>query len=219
MQSGRTSAYIGLVIATGATILGAGLWDWHTQDWSRFLFYCAMALIASGMKVTLPAVSGTMSMNFLFVLVGISELSRSETLITGCLGMVLQCVFHVKSRPKPVQVLFNVATMACAIEAAYRAYHSPYLNTNAFEAPVMLLLAAGTYFGINTFLVAAVIALTESKPVWQVWRDSYFWPFPIYLVSAAVAWAISESSRHFGWQATLLLLPVLYVIYRSHNLY
>ena len=46
------------MIMAGATSLGHGLWNWHTQDWTRYLFYCTLALIASRMKVTLPAVRG-----------------------------------------------------------------------------------------------------------------------------------------------------------------
>src|SRR5271155_2239433 len=126
MRSRQAAAYIGAVIATGAAILGWGLWDWHTGDWTRYLSYCAIALIASGMKVTLPAVRGTMSMNFLFVLIGIAELSRAETLAMGCLGMLVQCVFHAKERAKVVQVSFSVASMAGSIAAAYAVYHAPF---------------------------------------------------------------------------------------------
>ena len=219
MRKYRANAYIGLMIAVGAAIVGHSLWDWHTQDWTRYLFYFSIALIASGMKVTLPAVMGTMSMNFLFVLIGIADLSLAETLVMGCLGMLVQCVFHARYRPKPVQVLFSVASMACSIGAAYEVYHAPLLAARSFEAPMMLLLAAASFFVTNTFSIALVIALTEGKNAWAIWKGSYFWSFPNYLVGAAVGWMISAASRSFGWQTSLLLLPILYVIYRSHSLY
>ena len=111
MRSLRANAYIGLVLALGTGILVDSLWHWSTPDWARYGFYLAIALVASGMKVTLPAVMGTMSMNFLFVLIGISELGRSETLAMGCLGMLVQCVVHTKTRPRPVQVLFSTALL------------------------------------------------------------------------------------------------------------
>ena len=88
----RSRVYIGFVIAAGAVSLGHALWNWHTQDWTRYLFYCAIALLASGLKVSLPAVNGTMSMNFLFVLIGVRELSLGETLVMVCLGMLAQSV-------------------------------------------------------------------------------------------------------------------------------
>jgi putative nucleotidyltransferase with HDIG domain len=209
-------AYISLVLAAGTAILANGLFHWHAQDWVRYLAYFAIALVASGMKVKLPSVMGTMSMNFVFVLIGIAELSLGETLAMGCLGMLVQCVFFARTRLKAVQVSFSVASMACSIAACYAVCHA---LARWLEAPTMLLLGAATFFVTNTFSIAIVIGLTESKDVWTVWREGYFWTFPNYLVGAGVAWTVHEASRHFGWQSSLFLLPILYVIYRSHRLY
>jgi putative nucleotidyltransferase with HDIG domain len=219
MRIRSSIVYIALVGALGAASLGYSLVQWQTQDWTRYAFYCAIALIASRMKVKLPGVTGTMSMNFLFVLVGVAELGLGETMVMGCLAMLVQCLLHTKLRPQPVQVLFSVASMACSILAAYEAYHLQLAQLHALEHPMMLLVAAAVFFFTNTFSIALVIALTEEKHVWTVWRDSYFWSFPNYLVAAAVAWLISAVSHFVGWQSSLLLLPILYVIYRSHSLY
>ena len=82
--------------------------------------YLAVALASSGLKINLPSVTGTMSMNFLFVLIGVAELSLGETLVMGCLGILVQSTFHAKKRPRTVQVAFNVASMACSIRARLR---------------------------------------------------------------------------------------------------
>jgi putative nucleotidyltransferase with HDIG domain len=203
--------YIGLVIAGGAAILGHGLWTWSTGDLRQYLSYGLVALIASGMKVNLPSVKGTMSMNFVFVLIGISMFSLGETLVMGCLGILVQSVFLSRTRPNPVRASFNMASMACAIQLAYLVHHAHQLEN--------VLLTAAAFFAANTLLVATVIALTEAKNVWTVWHGSYFWSFPNYLVGAAAAWMVSEATHFIGWQPALLLLPILFVVYRSHNLY
>ncbi len=219
MTPRRATIYIGLIILAGSAILGRGIWTWSSQDSVRYLAYCAIALLASGMKVTLPSVSGTMSMNFLFVLIGIAELSLPETLVMGCLGILVQSVVHVKNRLRAVQLLFNMASMACSIEISYDVYHASFLEGGTLEAPIKLLLAAAVYFVTNTLSIATVIALTEGKHAFSVWRESYLWSFPNYLVGAAVAWIVNAASALLGWQTSLLLLPILYVIYRSHSLY
>ncbi len=219
MTPRRPTVYIGLILFAGAVILASGLWNWTTHDWPRYLSYCAIALLASGMKVTLPGVSGTMSMNFLFVLIGISEFSLAETLTIGCLGILAQSIFFIKNRLRAVQILFNVASMACSIRISYSVYHAGFLQGGAIEDPIKLLLAAATFFATNTLSVAAVIGLTEDRRVVGVWRESYLWSFPNYLVGAAVAWIVNAASALLGWQTSLLLLPVLYVIYRSHSQY
>jgi putative nucleotidyltransferase with HDIG domain len=218
MSSRRASAYVGLVLAAAAAILCHGLWTWDVSDWTHYLSYCTIALIASGMKVGLQGVAGTMSMSFLFVLIGVSEVGLPGTLLMGCLGMLVQCIFRAKIRPRPIQILFSVASMACSIEACHDVYRASSLG-GSLELPVRLLLAAVAFFVTNTLSVASVIALTEGQSPWTVWRKSYFWTFPNYLVGAAVAWAIGALSRAFGWQSALLLPPVLYVVYRSHSSY
>ncbi len=210
MNSRGANAYITMVIVAGALALGHGLWTWSSPDLARYLSYCIITLLASGMKVSLPSVPGTMSMGFVFALIGISEFSLGETLVTGCLGVLVQSLFYAKVRPKPVQLVFNVAGVACSIQAAYAVYHLPNLQSG--------LLSATTYFLTNTVFIAAVIALTGQKNFWSVWRD-YFWSFPNYLVGAAAAWVMSVSGRLIGWQPSLLLMPILYVVYRSHRMY
>ncbi len=211
MTSRLATLYIGLVIAAGATILGHGVWTWSTGDLRQYLSYGLVALIASGMKVNLPSVKGTMSMNFVFVLIGISTFGLGETLVMGCLGILVQSVVLSKTRPNPLRASFNIASMACAIQVAYLVHHAHQLQN--------VLLTAVTFFVANTLLVATVIALTEGKNVWTVWRVSYFWSFPNYLVGAAAAWIVSEATQFIGWQPALLLMPILFVVYRSHNLY
>ena len=54
MTPRRATVYIGMIIIAGTVILSHGLWNWTSQDLARYLSYCAIALLASGMKVTLP---------------------------------------------------------------------------------------------------------------------------------------------------------------------
>jgi putative nucleotidyltransferase with HDIG domain len=220
MTPRKATVYIALIVFAGTIVLNHGLSHWTTQDWPRYLSYCAIALFASSMKVTLPAINATMSLNFLFVMIGIAEFSLAETLAMGCLGILVQSMFQVKNRLRAVQVVFNIASMACSIEISYDLYHAWFFQGGALEAPVRLLLAAALFFITNTLSIATVIALTtEGKNALGVWRESYLWSFPNYLVGAAVAWIVNAASTLLGWQTSLLLLPVLYLIYRSHGMY
>ena len=49
--------------------------------------------------------------------------------------------------------------------------------------------------------------------------DCYFWSFPYYLVGAGIAGAIAWLNHTFNWETSLLLVPAVYVIYRSYRLY
>jgi len=211
MKSPRTIAYIGLVLAIGIASCAHGLWTWSSADPVKFISYLLLTVAASGMKIRLPSVLGTMSLSFLFILIGIAQFSLGETLLMGCAGGLVQCVFLAKHRPKGVQVAFNLASVCGAIELGYAVQHLPWLHSG--------VLTAAVYFVADTVPVAVIIGLTENKNAWNVWREAYMWTFPNYLVGAAAVWVVGETDQRLGWQPGLLLLPILYIIYRSHRSY
>src|SRR5947208_3282302 len=121
----RARVYIGLVYAAGAATLGYSLANWHSRNWIQYLVYCGVNLLAARMKMRLPGVMGTMSMNFFFVLVAIAGLGPSEAVLLGCLGIAAQTLLGAAERPRMVQLLFNIASMACSAAAGYRVFHLP----------------------------------------------------------------------------------------------
>jgi diguanylate cyclase (GGDEF)-like protein/putative nucleotidyltransferase with HDIG domain len=213
----RAKAFIGLVLILGAVVFAQALANSQWEDPLRFLCYLAIAILASGLKVALPGITGTMSVNFLFILIGILELSFPETLIIGCAATLVQCFWRVRPFPKPVQVAFNLCSMATAIFLSHYTYHYPPLLTRS--SPLALVAAACVYFVTNTGPVAVVIALTERKSFRKIWSECYFWSLPYYLIGAAIAGLVSVVNHVVGWQTSLLVLPVIYWIYRSYRLY
>jgi PAS domain S-box-containing protein len=211
----KTRIYVGLVISLGAAILGDGLYHWESSNLLRFLFFVALAIPASCLKVTLPGVTGTMSMLFIFLLKGVVDLPLAEALVMGAVCVAAQSFWQAKMRPRAIHVLFSVAAIQISVATAYFTYHS----TAAWSNSLRLLVTASVLFIANTFPVAVVIALTEGKAIGRVWSGSYFWCFPYYLVGASVVGLFTFVSAMFDWRAGVLILPVVYVIYRSYHLY
>jgi two-component system, cell cycle sensor histidine kinase and response regulator CckA len=210
-------AYIAGMIAVGGTALAHGLRLWDPADLPRFICYAFLAVPAACLKVTLPGVTGTMSVLFVFLLAAISELGLSEALVIGATCVTVQCFWQARVRPRLIQILFSVANVAFAIEATDFFYHWPVIQS--LGAPFRLAIAASVFFVTNTFPVAAVIALTEGKSLRSVWSSCHLWCFPYYLVGAAIVGAFSFANRMLDWQAGVLIIPVVYVIYRSYRLY
>src|SRR6267378_2642920 len=102
---------------------------------------------------------------------------------------------------------------------AYVVYHDPVSSVLLDNHPLLLLVAASTYFIANAGSIAAVISLTERRALRKILVDCYFWSFPYYLVGAGVAGAIAWFNHTFNWETSLLLVPVVYLIYRSYRLY
>src|SRR5271170_4130190 len=218
-MSTRTKLFVGITVSLGMVVLCSALRHWQSADLTRFACYLAVALLASSLKVQLPGIDGTMSVNFLFILLGVMELSLPETLLIGCTATLVQSVWHARNRLDPVKVLFNVfGMMANASAFCYASYH--WLDGRVGNnKPILLMVAALVFFLANTLPISVVIALTEGKASRKVWSECYFWSFPYYLVGAAAVGLVGIINQRAGWQTSLLVLPVIYWVYRSYRLY
>ncbi len=208
--------YVGVMVGLGTAVLAVGAMHPTSHQPMKFLCYLLVAVAASRLKVNLPGITGTMSVNFLFILLGILELSFAETLALGCAAILTQCFY--RDRPNAVQVIFNTCATAFAIALAFSVFHVPLFKSQNNPA-VLLVATAAMYFAANTLPVATIISLTEHKSLRRIWADCYFWSFPYYLVGAGVAGLVSWLNRIVEWQTSLLILPAVYLIYRSYRLY
>jgi putative nucleotidyltransferase with HDIG domain len=101
---------------------------------------------------------------------------------------------------------------------SYFAYHGLQRVLGAGTLP-LLVITALIFFVANTVPVAVIISLTEGKPAHKVWAECHFWSFPFYMVGAASGVCGGVLSKQVGWQTSLLVLPLVYWVYRSYHLY
>src|SRR6202453_3455439 len=209
--------FVGLVIAAGTACLMQAAIHQSSKNIAEFICYLGIAVLASRFRVTLPGITGHLSVNFLFILVGVAELGYSEALTLGAIAMLAQSLYP--DRPTAIQLTFNVCACALSTAVAYAVYHNPLLNGLISNRPLLLCLTASVYFIVNAGCIAVVISFSEQKPLLKILVDCYFWSFPYYLVGAGIAGAISWVNQSFNWEASLLFVPAIYVIYRSYRLY
>jgi len=188
-----------------------------SKNIAEFICYICIAILASRLKVNLPGIAGTLSVNFLFILVGVLQLSFTETLILGAISILAQCLYP--DRPNAMQVTFNVCAGAISTTLAYAVYHHPPIHEFIGSRPILLIVAACVYFVANAGSIATVISLMEGRPLSTILIDCYLWSFPYYLVGAGIAGTVAWLNQTFNWETSLLLVPAVYVIYRSYRLY
>ena len=92
-MSKRATLFIGVTAAIGVSVFAYALAHWQNTGLERFACYLIIAVLSSGLKIQLPGIDGTMSVNFLFILLGVLELSLPETLIVGCTATLVQCLW------------------------------------------------------------------------------------------------------------------------------
>ena len=222
MSWGRSIAARAFIagLATAASVsLAWGCIFWQSTDLVKFACYLIAAVLASSFKVILPGVEGTLSVNFLFTLLGIVDLGLPQTLLIVLASTLGQAFLRRQQQVKLVQLVFNWSQLTVSSALAYGAYTFVVTRVLHAPGPLALLVAAITYFACNTAAMSAIIGLTEARPISKIWSDSYLWSFPYYMVGAAAAGLIHFLNEHIGWQSSLLVLPPIYLMYRSYRLY
>ena len=203
--------YIGITVALGFALLtGSLIWFRQFPDATLFLACLSLACIASTMKVRLPGLHGTISVNFVFILMAIAQLSLAETLTLAAAATLVQSLWRTKTQPRMVQVLFNTSTVVISTAIAYAAAH---LVRGEFQLWAAFAPAATVFFIMNTGMVSLILALISKTSLITKWKQCHLWTFPYYLVGAAIAAAVSVSSQAIGWRVSLLVLPVMFLVY------
>jgi len=214
-------AYWLLVMIAGCTCLAQALAGWRIGEESllKLAIYVVAGVFAADLKIRLPGILGTLSMNYVVVIVALQDLSLGSAVIVGITSTLGQCLIHASERPKWFQVLFSVAGIPVPVMAAQIALQSPGLRLVDHTGCIALLVASMAYYAINTVTVAGIISCTTGKALYETWRNSYLWTSPHYLVGGAIAGATHFLGIHWGWPALLMAGPPLYLVYRSYSLY
>jgi diguanylate cyclase (GGDEF)-like protein/putative nucleotidyltransferase with HDIG domain len=217
--SPKTWVYVGLTALMGAELAVIAIANWTWQDPLRFVFYFLFAVATSKLKVRLPGVIGTLSVNFVFVLLAIVDLPLPQAILVSLGGSMAQVFLNAAKRVELAQMLFNPSCLAFCVMLGYRVFHSEVLRGMGAGQPMLLFLATLTYYLTNTLMIAAVIAFSEEKRLFRVWHANFFWTGPQFLFGATLTQVVLVINERLGWQYSFLLLPGLYLVYSSYNLY
>jgi len=191
---------------------------WAQWSWSGpgiFLLLLGLSGATGAMKVNLPGVDGNMSVSYVFVMWGIARMSLGETLLMGSAAVLVQSCWHLRRKPATIKLLFNLSVASVSIGLGSLALNARLMQELVPSQLLRIFLAAFAFFIGNTVSVSMVIGLTERLPVWNVWRTSYFWSFPQYLVSASLVAAVESLRKVIGLEVALLVLPAAYLVYRT----
>src|SRR5438445_723995 len=209
----KAKLYIATIATLAAAILGVVASRWNPESVSRFALCFGLAMVASAMKIRLPGFKTTISTNFVFILASIALFSFGETVLIGLGGALVQSLWKTQTRPKPVQVLFNVACLTVCTAAAFWTSHDVLAMMGINSLAVTMVLGACVCVVMNTGLVSLVISLAEGRSLKDLWSSCYEWTFPYFLVGAAVAGLASVASRGSNLGVALLIVSSMYFVY------
>ena len=208
--------YIAATVLAGSLLVALTSSPWNSNQNVRVLVYVCAAFLASRLRVTLPGITGTMSVNYIFTLLGVLDLNLSATLLVTWAGILGQVIPRLRSF-SALKIIFNLASIALAAASAFTVYHASGVRHLNDSLPFLLLLSSAALFLVNTFSVSGIIGLTEKKNILSVWRESFGWTAAHHLVGAALVAVLHCEEKFFGWESVLLTCPVIYLLYRSYT--
>lgn len=213
--------FIELTILCGVVAIGYAILQQHAAHYLQSATLLILALGAARLKLKLPGLTSSMSVNLPFILIATLELSMLEALIIALASTAAQCFPEHGGKPKRAQLLFNLSTMATAVAAASLIidYRTGPSAGPSIQYPLSLILAAASFCLIQTIPVATIISLTEGGQVAKIWSSIVHLSFPYYVLSAGVTSIVIGAGHHYGWQFPVLLLLVMYGVYRSYAVY
>src|SRR5882724_210309 len=107
----RACLHIGLITVLGTIVLAQAIVQWESPDLLKFGGFLMVAIVSAGMRISIPGVTSSLSLAFLFVLFGIVGLTASETVVLGSVVTLIQCYWSQRRTPRPAQVIFYIACM------------------------------------------------------------------------------------------------------------
>ena len=216
----RAKVFVTVWVVAALAITAYAVANRPTVGTKEFVVLLVIAVFASRLKLRLPGLNGNMSVNVPFILVAFTQLNFTEALLVASASGFAQCLPKHGGKQKPLQMVFNVCTMAVASGlASFVVRHGSGWTALLSGGSTLLAVAVAVYFLANTLPVATIIALSERTKMLSAWSSIFHLSFPYYVASAGVSSMVIAASRQVGWQIPVLVLPVMYAIYRCYRLY
>ncbi len=220
-MSKQARAYWLAIVVSGFTLSIWVLSGWRpeVQLLPRLGLYILAALATSGLKVRLPGIFSTLSMNYVFIIAGLIDLHLPGGILISITSVLGQTFYRSRQRPQWQHVVFNLSQISLAVSAANVCFEHPALQAVDPWGVYAIVGASLAYFTVNTVILSWIIGLTTRKSALEIWKESYLWTSPQYLVGGVVATCFHLLVNRMNWAGVLFTFPVVYLVYRSYNIY
>lgn len=215
----RVQLYQVFILVLGLAIAARQALVWDGDNMLLFAVFLVCACLSAWLKLGLPTTEGTVSIGFVFVLASLVRLNLLQISILAIVSTVVHYVRHSRRRSDWLNLAYLCAVNLLGVQAGYTVYHRVGDHASMQFGPVAgLPLAAATMFLVTAFPQATTEALSQRTPLRRVWQEKFLWTMPYYLAGAAIAIIVLVLSRFPWWESVLILVPLLFLVYRSFAL-
>jgi putative nucleotidyltransferase with HDIG domain len=221
--SGRTAAYVSLVVVCGAAAVLHSFAQFyvHPIGWTWILL-ALLTLVSGSATVKLPGLPATVSVSETFVFTSVLLFGSAAGTLTVALDALIISAWTYRRGQPAFKILFNVCAVPLAMWLASHLYYalSPYgplykAATSVDIGAVLLPLLAFTivYYALNTWLITLAISLERNLSPIRVWKDNFVWIALNYFGGASVAALLVSYTKDLDSVYLLIIVPLILVLY------
>ena len=181
---------------------------------ARFLLYLACAnLAAFGLRLT--SSNSVLPAGFLFLMVGIGDLSLAELLFIAVSITLLREVRTVRCLSDIYGLLYATASVTIGITAA----HSTYTTAAQLaENPIFPMpIIAGAFVLMANCGLSAMLLTKPKENVLATYRTEYRPLLPWFVATAYLAYLVQCAGIRTGYHPALIALPLLFTLDRGYS--
>ena len=192
----------------------------------QWILLALLTLISGSASVKLPWAHVSISISEAFVFTAVLLYGPAAGTLTVVLDCLVISFWISKRRPEFERALFNIAAPALSVWCSAHLFfyiagipplgnRAPSLDPTGELGAILpsLVLFAVVYFGLNSWLVAFVIAIEKRETPWQVWRLNFVWLSLNYFCGASVAILLVGYSRTIDLRFVGVVVPLLLVLH------
>src|SRR5436190_2764591 len=180
-KNGR--AFVSAVILAGFLVVS---WSVHEliQDpvGLQWFMLAALTLVSGSATVKLPSVPASISISETFVFAAVLLYGPAAGTLTVALDGLVISYWLARRRRQPYRALFNMSAPAVSAWCSAHLFFlvagiTPLVKQPSPITAILpaLVLFALAYFGLNSWLIAFVIALEKRLDPLKVWKSSFGW--------------------------------------------
>jgi putative nucleotidyltransferase with HDIG domain len=213
--------YASVVTASGIIAISHSLFRaYQSPPHADWLLLALLTLISGSASVNLPGAHVSISISEAFVFSAVLLYGPAAGTLTVAIDSLVISFWIARRRPELIRALFNIsAPIFSAWVSAHLFFYvsgiAPLVNGAASLNKILpsLVLFAIVYFGLNSSLIAGVVALEKHQSPLEIWRNEFVWLSLNYFCGASVAVLLVGNNRSVDLRFLGVMMPLLLVLY------
>jgi diguanylate cyclase (GGDEF)-like protein/putative nucleotidyltransferase with HDIG domain len=224
LQEGR-AYWLGIVIAgLSLAAFALALWRPTAPELARLELYLLAAVATSGLAMARrPARPSTSlsspSMSYVFIIAGLSDFHLGGGIVISIATVLGEAFFERRKQPCWKDLLFDISQVSLAVGAANVCLlHAPLPSIDPYGM-FPIAGASVAYYLVSSLVLSGRIGFSCSQPLIAVWRESFLWIAPQYLIGGVIAQRFRLLVAWIGPVGALTTVPLVYLAYRFYSSY